>query len=166
MSKDSVTMELDIVRTWDSRRAPPPAVHVTTLAAAQAVHSDWLPRLCELDNATRIGRPGAPRTPVEFAERLVELRLDPAWCFIAVRDDQWIGYTVLDPSVGDVTTVRQSWTGVRPEERRSGVATYLKEVAYRAAATAGYRRVRTVLARENQPAMELNRRLGFRLGAA
>jgi mycothiol synthase len=134
----------------------------TALAAEQASFGGWPTALCELDNATRDGDPTVPRSLEAFAERFATLHIDPQWCFLARIGDRYVGYTVLDAAAADGSSIAQSWTGVRPQYRRRGIATALKEVARRAAADAGYGRIRTVVRSTNVAALALNAKLGFR----
>lgn len=134
----------------------------TTLAAEQARWSGWLAALCELDNATRIGDPKTPRSLADFVVRLAELKLDPARCVVARQSDFYVGYSVLDESGAEASTIDQSWTGVRPGFRRRGIATALKTLGLDLARAGGYSRIRTVLRATNSAAIALNQRFGYR----
>ena len=162
-----VVLELDTGRVttiaWGAvQRLGHDGIVFTTLAAEQASFGGWLTALCELDNATRDGDPAVPRSLDAFADRLATLRIDPPWCFLARLGDRYVGYTVLDTATADGSSIAQSWTGVRPQYRRRGIATALKEVARRAAADSGYGRIRTVVRSTNVAALALNAKLGFR----
>ena len=163
----SVTLYLDLTAAHtdsDERlaRLGSEGFEFSTLAAEQARWDGWLPALCALDNATRIGDPKTPRSPEEFAARLVDLNVDPARCVIVRLGCVYVGYSVLDGARSDAVTIDQSWTGVRPEFRRRGIATALKVLGRDLARASGYSRVRTVLRTTNTAALALNERLGYR----
>ena len=134
----------------------------TTLAAEQARWSGWLAALCELDNATRIGDPKTPRSLADFVVRLAELKLDADRCVVARQGDCYVGYSVLDDSGAEASTIDQSWTGVRPGFRRRGIATALKALGVDLARAGGFSRIRTVLRATNSAAVALNQRFGYR----
>lgn len=139
----------------------------TTLAGAQAQYQDWLERFTALDNATRseTGDPAVPRTPEIMRERLAAFELDPAACFVALRGDEWVGYTLLDPRLNSGGRLEQGWTGVRGEYRRRGIATALKVLGIQYARAHGYTVIVTAPRRRNVASFRMSTRVGFRPSA-
>jgi mycothiol synthase len=82
----------------------------------------------------------------------------PELFFIALADDEPIGYATMDDLGRDayhgLTAVRRTW-------RRRGVATALKQAQIAAAKTAGFRRVVTGSEERNTPMRNLNAKLGY-----
>jgi GNAT superfamily N-acetyltransferase len=85
----------------------------------------------------------------------------PEAYFIAVRGDQYIGYSY-HTRYADETRVRLAQTGVRRSERRHGIALALKLRGIAYAQAQGYRTMRTTNAASNRGILALNERLGFR----
>lgn len=135
-----------------------------SLGALQGLEPGWLTRFTDLDNGTRAGNadPHIPRSVADTQARLVELKLNPEACFVAIADGEWIGYTVLDTASSETGVLRQSWTGVLPTWRRQGIASGLKLRAIRYALAHGYRILRTEIRTANEASVRLNYRLGFR----
>jgi len=136
----------------------------TTLRERQTVDPRWLERFTFLDNQTRStsGNPEVPRTVATMRDRLAELALDPAACFVALDGERWIGYTVLDPARSSTMRLRQSWTGVLPAYQRRGIGTALKVLGVGYARRHGYAFIDTALRTSNIASQALSRRVGFR----
>lgn len=169
MVSDQVRLEL-VVDAVDAARFAPLLCHLaadgvtfTTLLAAQAEHPDWLERFTSLDNATRseAGDPAVPRTTEAMQERMASLQLEPAACILALRGDHWIGYTLLAPKVSEDRRLQQSWTGVRANYRRRGIATALKVLGIEYARAHGFVRIVTATRAQNTASIALSTRVGF-----
>ena len=82
----------------------------------------------------------------------------PELCFIALADDEVVGYAALqvfgDEAHHGLTATRRDW-------RRRGVATALKRAEIVAAKRAGFRRLVTESEERNEPMRRLNEKLGF-----
>jgi len=114
-----------------------------------------------LENATRshLGEP--PRSPDEMRERLVFLEVTPEALFLARRSERYVGYACLNVAESDGVTVVHGWTGVRPEDRRHGLATTLKLRAAAWAKARGYRRIVTSPRATNAASLAANARVGY-----
>jgi len=134
------------------------------LAEEQASQPDWLERFCDLDNETRCGDVGAPRTVAQMRERLVCLEVDPELLFLAKAGEQYVGYTLLNAPHPDEDAgiLRQGWTGVRPAFRRQGIATALKALGIAYACEHGYREIVTEPRMANAASVGMSRKVGFR----
>ena len=88
----------------------------------------------------------------------------PDACFIAVRGEQFVGYSNLTQGGGYFLT---AMTGVLPEYRGQGLATWLKLLGIRYAQSHGNLEIRAVNDSGNTAMLALNAKLGFkRRGAA
>jgi len=135
----------------------------TTLSEEQVRRPEaWLTELADLDNATRAHLGHPPRTPEAMRERLAFLRIAPEALFVAREGERYAGYTCLNVLDSDDRTVMQSWTGVRPEARRRGLATALKLLGAAYAKARGYERILTSPRRTNAASLRANEKVGFR----
>ena len=136
----------------------------TTLQERQTADPLWLEQFTLLDNQTRStsGNPEVPRSVAAMRDRLRELALDPAACFVAREGESWIGYTVLDTAHSSTTRLRQSWTGVLPAYRQRGIGAALKIVGVAFARQHGYASIDTSMRTSNVASQALSRRVGFR----
>jgi RimJ/RimL family protein N-acetyltransferase len=139
-------------------------VTFATLAEEREREPDWLALFCDLDNETRRGDVGAPRTVEQMAERLAFLGAEPAALFVARSGSRYVGYTLLNPPVAgeDPHVLRQGWTGVRPEFRRQGIATALKALGIAYARAHGYASMVTEPRTTNAASIAMSTRVGFR----
>jgi RimJ/RimL family protein N-acetyltransferase len=135
-----------------------------TLAQEQEQQTDWLERFCDLDNETRRGNVGTPRTVEQMRERLVFLEADPELLFLAKAGELYVGYTLLNAPHPDedASVLRQGWTGVRPEFRRQGIATALKILGIAYAHKHGYRAIVTEPRTANVASVAMSKKVGFR----
>ena len=134
----------------------------TSLAEEQQrLPVEWLAEFTDLENATR-AHIDAPRTTDQMLERLAFLKIDPSALFIARLGNRYLGYTCLNVLESDGTTLVHGWTGVRPEERRRGLATALKLRAAAFAKQRGYQQIITAPRRTNLASLRANEKTGFR----
>lgn len=170
LTPDSVTLQLTLaevdlglLRHIDARLAEA-GLAIHSLSELQRTAPEWLSRFTDLDNGTRAGRgePNVPRSAAGMQARLADLGLDADACFVAIADNEWVGYTLLDPAHSEPGVLLQSWTGVLPAWRRQGIASGLKLRAIRYALAHDYRVLRTAARSANAASIGLNRRLGFR----
>jgi RimJ/RimL family protein N-acetyltransferase len=140
-------------------------VAFATLAEEQVREPAWLALFCDLENETRRGI-DAPRSVEQMVERLAFLKVVPEALFVAKRDGRYIGYTCLNVAESDRSRLIQGWTGVRPEERRQGVATALKVLAIAYTKGRGYERIVTSPRVTNIASIRTNEAIGFRRAPA
>jgi hypothetical protein len=136
----------------------------TTLRERQSADPRWLEQFTFLDNETRStsGNPEVRRTVAAMRDRLTELALDPAACFVARDGERWIGYTALDTAHSSTVRLRQSWTGVLPAYQQRGIGTALKVLGVGDARRCRYAFIDTALRTSNVASYSLSRRIGFR----
>lgn len=94
----------------------------------------------------------------DFERRAGSDWFDPAGLFLAVRDDEVVGFhwTKVEDEVGEVYVV-----GVDPSEQGSGLGTALTARGLRHLHEAGLRTVDLYVEGDNDPALAVYRRLGF-----
>lgn len=123
-----------------------------------------LTKLYELDWALWRDIPyGEPLTPVPVEQWTRELVDAPGFlpdaCFIAVRGDEYVGYSYLTEGEGYLNT---EMTGVLGPYRGQGIATLLKLRGVRYALERGIPELSTVNDSVNTGMLALNAKLGFR----
>jgi mycothiol synthase len=84
----------------------------------------------------------------------------PECWFVAMKGDQYVGFTAFSKTVEDITLLHTSFTGVRRADRRRGIATALKLRSFEVAKRMGTRLIQTNN-EENNPMFDLNLKLGF-----
>jgi GNAT superfamily N-acetyltransferase len=105
-----------------------------------------------------LGEPVPPRTLEDFVQQeLQHPQFLPEACFIAVKDDVFVGY-ISHRNEGDLNV---EMTGVLPALRGRGLATLLKLHGIRYAQVHGYARMSAVNDSENEAMLHLNAKLGF-----
>jgi len=140
-------------------------IRFSSLAQEQAQQTDWLSLFCDLDNETRRGHIGAPRSIDQMPERMAFLGIEPEMLFLAVLEQQYIGYTLLNRDEANPRYLNQGWTGVRPEYQRQGIGTALKIVGIAYAQKQGYERITTKPRIANVPSVGMSIKVGFQLDA-
>ena len=126
----------------------------------QAAH-----KLHALFSEVRLDVPrSAPPTPISF-EFFVQNLLrgpdyDPQGFFVAVKGEEWLGYTAIY-RVGDTGEAEQWLTAVRRPFRGMGIATALKVKVTQFARERGYRVLRTDNDSRNTAMLAINHKLGY-----
>ena len=149
---------LDLTATETVPPAPPDGVRIVSRAEEPDVVQGMYEVAVEADEDI----PGSDeiRSFETFRSQDVERPTRrPELCFVALADDEVIGYAVLDDFGADafhgLTAVKRAWRG-------RGVATALKRAQIAAAKERGFRRVVTASEERNTPMRRLNEKLGYR----
>jgi mycothiol synthase len=153
-------VELDLSALEPERPQPPPGVEIFSWAE----RPDLTPGMYELYREASADIPGLDAetgwTAAEWRVRELERpsrRYDLS--FLAVADDQVVGYATLDvfPAGGfhGLTAIARDW-------RRRGVGRVLKRSQIAAAKEAGLEKLFTESEERNEPMRRLNEELGFR----
>ena len=95
----------------------------------------------------------------EYLERFDDWRT----IFIARSESNYVGYSYMIKSQGISCEICQCMTGVRPQNRRQGIATALKWKGISYALSQGYRFIRTGFSSKNCASQSMNLKMGFRL---
>ena len=145
-------------------------IHVTTLADELNASAESWQKLRDANQAAQFGwpdpdprpdgRPHEPETVDQFRERSRDFGMIPEACFVAVKDDLYLGYSALTVTDDARTQAGSGGTAVRPEYRGLGLATALKARCVRWAQEHGIRRL--VTASGNAAMIHVNERFGFR----
>jgi GNAT superfamily N-acetyltransferase len=123
--------------------------------ANQAAEFGW-PEPDPLPNGAR----AAPESVEQFRSRSMAFGMIADACFIALRDDRYVGYAALATNDAAGSQAGSGGTAVRPEERGLGIATALKARCIAWAREHGVRRLATST---GNPAMvRVNEKFGFR----
>jgi mycothiol synthase len=140
---------------------PPPGYRITTLAAEPAleravyeVDVEAVPDIPNADGPTIV-----PPYEEWRALQVGQPGFSPEMLFIAVRDDEVAGYSLI-AHVPD-GTVEHHMTGVRTGHRGRGVASALKRAAIAWAVTESVGELITENAEDNVAMRAINRRLGY-----
>jgi GNAT superfamily N-acetyltransferase len=139
-----------------------------SLATAQETDPACWRKLADLHNAALPDWPDPDPGPVELVSPPAFQRQLAGWSvifdafFIAIHDEQFVGYSGLaDPYPGQVV-VESAGTAVRPEYRGRHIATALKVACLAAARQRGFG---SAVTRSANPAMvRVNEKLGFQRG--
>ena len=86
----------------------------------------------------------------------------PDATFVAIADDEVVGFAKLAFSAGDSEVVFHDLTGVKRGWRRRGVAGALKRAQIEWARASGFSRLKTFNEERNEPIRRLNERYGYR----
>jgi mycothiol synthase len=86
----------------------------------------------------------------------------PEATFVALAEDEVVGYAKFSLSRAQPTVAYHDLTGVKRAWRRRGVAGALKRAEIAWAKTAGYERLSTTNEQRNEPIRRLNKQLGYR----
>lgn len=135
---------------------------ISTLANERQRDSDCLRKLYELDR-TSGDDSDTPASYEEFVRHLDRRSYLSDAFFIAILGDLYVGWTRMrTPRESEPGCLRQSFTGVRREYRRQGIALVLKMRTIEYARQHGYT---SIITHSPHPAMiALNEKLGFRRG--
>ena len=135
---------------------------INTLADERQCDPDCLRKLYELD-CTSGDDSYTPASYEEFVRHLDRRSYLSDAFFIAILGDRYVGWTRMRTSrESEPGCLRQSFTGVRREYRRQGIALVLKLRTIEYARQHGYT---SIIAHSPHPAMiALNEKLGFRRG--
>jgi mycothiol synthase len=138
--------------------APPPGVRIV----CRADRPDLVDELYPIGADAAEDIPGIPGRPTYEQWRAIDIdrpTRDPELFFIALADDEAIGYATMDDFGKDayhgLTAVARDWRG-------RGVATALKHAQIAKAKRAGFRRLVTASEERNTPMRNLNAKLGYR----
>lgn len=130
---------------------------------------DWKRRCWDLDweIVQDIPSVDTARRPTfeSYSQQFQSSLFSPDFWFIALRGDEWIGMSILDPGPAKAGTFYTSVTGVRRPYRRQGVATALKLRGIDHVRASAGRIIETDVEQDN-PMLDLNLALGFELGPA
>ncbi|HUQ80859.1 MAG TPA: GNAT family N-acetyltransferase [Gemmatimonadaceae bacterium] len=127
---------------------------VKLAAANQAARFEW-----PEPDPNPDGTPHARETPDEFRRRFEQLSIAEA-CFIAVRGEEFIGYSALIAHDLERIEAGSGGTAVRPEYRGAGIATLLKACCVRWSQQNRVRRLATSTG--NAAMIRVNEKFGFR----
>ncbi len=148
---------------------PSRQIAVCTLEALQKTMPDWKRRCFELESEISRDIPRAGPRKAPSLERYVtvfdEPNFDPSGWFIALDGQVWIGMSTIWPYEPTPETFYTGITGVLRSYRRQGLATKMKLCAIEHVRLKGGARLQTQN-EENNPMLEINKRLGFEPGAA
>jgi GNAT superfamily N-acetyltransferase len=142
-------------------RAAAHAVQITTLPVLQAEDPAWLSKLHQLYHQIlrEVPIPERPTfDPPQLAEYLAAL---PDACFVAVREQQYLGLSFMLPG-SEPNTLLQKLTGVATEARGQGVAKALKLATLEYARQQQVEQIITWIETNNPAMLHLSDRLGFR----
>jgi GNAT superfamily N-acetyltransferase len=151
---------LDLAEHDPAPADPPPGVEIVT----RAERPDLLRGMYEVGIDAGRDIPGLDGAHEQTFEQWASFEVerpsrDPELCFIAVANEDVIGYASLDVMPLGVfhglTATARAW-------RRRGVATALKRAQIAAAKERGYERLLTESEHGNEPMRRLNEKLGFR----
>jgi mycothiol synthase len=110
-----------------------------------------------------------PATPISYAffmdNNINVPEFNPELFFVALHDNQQIGFTGLYP-VTDTTTLDQWLTAVKRDYRGKHIALALKVRSIQYAKEHGFTHIRTDNDSRNAPMLAINDKLGFERGAA
>ncbi len=170
----SLSFDLD---TWDAAAggraledAKEAGVEVLSLAQLVGRHDDWSSRLyplafeCAQDIPTTMGLSAecmVGSTPDEFKSKLQTMRIDMDASFVALVDGCCASTTWVTRLAQAVYGV--SMTGTSRPFRRQGLVKILKQAALSWCRSQGIRWLNTQQHESNQPMLELNKRLGFKV---
>jgi GNAT superfamily N-acetyltransferase len=147
---------------------------VLATAAARGIHIYSLSSLSKdknrdlkayaLHTGTRRSAPmAAPAAELSFetyVRTVLRSAINPDSYFVAVKDDQYIGLTILEKRHGD-SNLRLVWLGTEESNRRNGVATALMAHAALYAKSKAYPDLHTSLTSLNQPLLAATEKFGF-----
>lgn len=153
---------LDLARTELSEVAAPEGVEITT----------WAERPDLIHGMYAVAREAYPDVPGEDEAEMASfedwLSADmqgasdrPEATFVALADDEVVGYAKLALSSARPTVVMHDMTGVRRAWRGRGIAGALKRAEIAWAKTNGYARLETFNEERNEPIRRLNERHGY-----
>ena len=145
-------------------------IRITTLAAELQVDPAAWQKLRDANQAAQFGwpdpdpradgKPHEPETTEQFRMRADTFGMIADACFVAVKGEEYVGYSALTVNDKEQTQAGSGGTAVRPEFRGLGVATALKVQCVRWGQANGVRRLATA---SGNPAMvRVNEKLGFR----
>lgn len=145
-------------------------IRLTTLADQLRADPRAWEKLADTNQAARFGWPDPdplphgrehePETVEQFRARAKEFGMIVEACFIATRDDSYLGYSALTVNDAAGQQAGSGGTAVRPEARGLGIATALKARCVRWAQQHGIQRLATA---SGNPAMvHINEKFGFR----
>jgi GNAT superfamily N-acetyltransferase len=86
----------------------------------------------------------------------------PEATFVALADEEVVGYAKFSLTKAQPTTAHHDLTAVRRAWRRRGIAGALKRAQVAWAKEHGYERLVTIPERRNEPSRRMNQRLGYR----
>ena len=170
----SLSFDLD---TWDAAAGPraledakEAGVEVLSLAQLVGRHDDWSSRLyplafeCAQDIPTTMGLSAecmVGSTPDEFESKLQTMRIDMDASFVALVDGCCASTTWITRLAQAVYGV--SMTGTSRPFRRQGLVKILKQSSLSWCRSQGVRWLNTQQHESNQPMLELNKQLGFKV---
>jgi mycothiol synthase len=157
---EEVDRQVEQVRTLEGSEpapSPPAGVEIVTVAERPELLRAAYPLAVEAYADFATIRP----VTVTLDEWLREEATLPAGSFVAVVDDEVVGYSGLCRDADEPTRAEDGLTAVRRDWRRRGLATALKQMELAWAAANGIRLVYTWTQRGNDGMRLVNERLGY-----
>jgi GNAT superfamily N-acetyltransferase len=156
-------VSLDLTRIEPPKVEPPDGVQITTWAERPELARGMYEVM--LEAAPDI--PGGEDETIEPFEHWLAHDMQgpgdrPDATFVAVADDEVIGYAKFSLSVAQTTTAHHDLTGVKRAWRGRGVARALKATQIAWAKANGYEELRTRNDERNAPIRHLNEEFGYR----
>lgn len=142
---------------------PPPGIEIVTWAE----RPDLVRGMYEVFREAEPDIPGEEDTEVVpyedwLAEHMSSPGDRPEWTFVALADDDVVGYAKFSLTAAQPQTAFHDLTGVKRAWRGRGIAGALKRTQIAWAKANGYTRVVTNNEERNEPIRRLNERLGYR----